>query len=64
MKLKLKMSLMKMFEMFMMVMLFYFSKGKEISDFNNYLATSKCYDDSNRLVFVKLKDETSGVAME
>ena len=32
-----------------------FSKDKEIFDFSNYSAKSKYYDDSNKLVFDKMK---------
>ena len=41
-----------------------FSKDKEMFDFSNYSAKSKYYDDSNRLVVGKIKDETGGVAIE
>ena len=41
-----------------------FSKDKEILDFSNYLAKSNYYNDSNKLVLVKKKDETAGVAIE
>ena len=33
-------------------------------DFSNYSAKSKYYDDSNKLVVGKVKDETAGVAIE
>ena len=33
-------------------------------DFSNYLTKSKYYDDSNKLVNVKMKDETGGVTIE
>ena len=33
-------------------------------DFSNYLIKSKYYDDSNKLVIGKMKDETGGVAIE
>ena len=38
-----------------------FSNDKEF-DFSNYSAKSKYYDDSNKLVVFKMKDETSGAA--
>ena len=41
-----------------------FNNNKEIFDFSNYLSKSKYYDDSNKLVIGKMKDETSGVAIE
>ena len=37
---------------------------KEKFDFSIYLAKSKYYDDSNKLVIRKIKDETSGAAIE
>ena len=52
MKLKLK--------MFMKI----FVKDKEILDFSNYPAQSKYYDESNKLVVGKMKDETNGVAVK
>ena len=33
-------------------------------DFSNYSIKSKDYDDSNKLVVSKMKDETAGVAIE
>ena len=33
-------------------------------DFSNYSAKSKYYDDSNKLVVGKIKDETGGVAIK
>ena len=33
-------------------------------DFSNYSTKSKYYDDSNKLVIGKMKDETGGVAIE
>ena len=33
-------------------------------DFSNYSSNSKYYDDSNKLVIGKMKDETGGVAIE
>ena len=41
-----------------------FSNDKEMFDFSNYSAKSKYYDDSNKLVVGKMKDETSGAAIE
>ena len=41
-----------------------FSKDKGMFDFSYYSAKSKHYDDSNKLVASKIKDETSGVAIE
>ena len=38
-----------------------FSSDKEMFDFTNYLTKSKCYDDSNKLIMGKMKDETGGV---
>ena len=40
------------------------SKDKEMFDFSNYLAKSKYYDDSNKLVVGKMKDETAGGAIK
>ena len=41
-----------------------FSNDKEMLDFSNYSTKSKYYDDSNKLVVGKLKDETGGVVIE
>ena len=41
-----------------------FGKDKEILDLSNYSAKSKHYDDLNKLVIGKKKDETGGVAIE
>ena len=41
-----------------------FSKGKKMFDFSNYSAKSKYYDDSNKLVFGKMKDETGGATIK
>ena len=41
-----------------------FSKDKEMFDFSNYSARSKYYDDANKLVVGKMKDETTIVATE
>ena len=35
-----------------------FSSDKEMFDFSNYSTKSKDYDDSNKLVIEKMKDET------
>ena len=40
----------------------YEDKDKEMFDFSNYSVLSK-YNDSNKLVFGKMKDETGGVAV-
>ena len=41
-----------------------FCSNKEILDFSNYLTKSKWYDNSNKLVIGKMKDETIGVTIE
>ena len=41
-----------------------FSNDKEMFHFGNYSTKSKYYDNSNKLVVGKMKDETSGVAIE
>ena len=41
-----------------------FSKDKEMFDFSNYSTKSKYYDDLNKLVVGKMKDETRGIAIE
>ena len=41
-----------------------FGRDKEIFDFSNYSAKSKYYDDSNKSVVGKIKDEMGGVAIE
>ena len=41
-----------------------FSSNKEKFDFSNYSTKSKYYDNSNKLVTGKMKDETGGVAIE
>ena len=41
-----------------------FNSNKEMFDFSNYLTKSKYYDDSNKLLIGKMKDETGGVAIE
>ena len=40
------------------------SNDKEMFDFSNYSTKSKYYDNSNKLVVGKIKDETTGVAIE
>ena len=40
------------------------SKDKEMSDFSNYSPKSKYFDDSNKLVAGKMKDELSGVTIK
>ena len=39
-------------------------KLRKMSDFSNYSAKSKHYDNSNKLVVGKTKDEMGGVAIE
>ena len=41
-----------------------FSNDKGLLDFSSYLNIWKYYDNSNKLVIWKMKDETSGVAIE
>ena len=41
-----------------------FSSNKDIFDFSNHSTKSKYYDDSNKLVIGKMKDETGGVAIK
>ena len=41
-----------------------FSSNKEMFDFSNYSTKSKYYDNSNKLVVPKMKDETAGFAIE
>ena len=41
-----------------------FSSDKEMFDFSNYSIKSKYYDDSNKLVIGKMKDETTDAAIE
>ena len=41
-----------------------FSNDKEMFDFSNYSTKSKYYDNSNKLVVGKMKDDTTGVAIE
>ena len=39
-----------------------FSNHKEMFDFSNYSTKSKYYDDSNKLVVRKIKDEIGGLS--
>ena len=41
-----------------------FSNKKEMFDFSDYSTNSKYYDNSNKLVIGKIKDEAAGVAIE
>ena len=41
-----------------------FSNNKEMFDFSNYSPRSKYYDNSNKLVVGKMKNETAGVVIE
>ena len=41
-----------------------FSNDKQMFDFSNYSAKSKYYDNSNKLVFAKIRDGPAGVAIE
>ena len=41
-----------------------FSNNKEMFDFSKYSTMSKYYEDSNKLVIGKMKNETGGVAIE
>ena len=41
-----------------------FSNDKEMFDFSNCSTKSKYYDNSNKLVISKMKDETVGIAIE
>ena len=41
-----------------------FSSDIEMFGFSNYSTKSKYYDDSNKLAIGKVKDETTGVAIE
>ena len=40
-----------------------FISDKEMFDFSNYSIKSKYYDNLNKLVFGKMKDETAGVGI-
>ena len=41
-----------------------FGSDKEMFDFSNYCSKSKYYDDSNKLVIRRMKDETEGVVIK
>ena len=41
-----------------------FSSNKETFNFSNYLTKSKYYDDSDKVVIYKMKDEIVGVAIK
>ena len=41
-----------------------FSSNKEMFDFSDYSTKSKYYNDSNKLVIGKMKDEAGGVGIE
>ena len=41
-----------------------FSNDREMFDFSNYSTKSKYYDNLNKLVVGKMKNETAGVAIE
>ena len=41
-----------------------FSSDKERFDFSNYSTKSKYYNNSNKLIIAKVKDETAGAAIE
>ena len=41
-----------------------FSSDKEMLDFSNFSTKSECYNDSNKLVIDKMKDETAGIVIE
>ena len=41
-----------------------FTSDKEIFNFSNYSTKSRYYDDSNKLVIGKMKDETGDVTIE
>ena len=41
-----------------------YSSDKEMFDFSNYSTKSKYYDNSNKLVIGKMKNETGGFAVE
>ena len=41
-----------------------FISDKKMFDFSNYSTNSKHYDNSNKLVIGKMKDETAGVAIK
>ena len=41
-----------------------FSQNKQVFDFSNYSSSSKYYNDTNTLVFRKMKNEMGGVAIK
>ena len=41
-----------------------FTNDKEVFDFSNYSTKAKYYDNSNKLVFGKMKHEAAGVAIK
>ena len=41
-----------------------FSSNKEMFEFSNFSTKSKYYNDSNKLVIGKIKDETAGVVIK
>ena len=41
-----------------------FNKDKKMFDFSKYSTKWKFYDDSNKIVFDKTKDETAGVSIK
>ena len=41
-----------------------FNSDKEMFDFSNYSTKSTCYNDLNKLVIGKIKDETAGVGIK
>ena len=41
-----------------------FNSNKEMFDFSNYSIKSKYYDNSNKLVIGKMRDETSGITIK
>ena len=41
-----------------------FSNDKEMLDFSNHSTKSKYYDNSNKFVISKMKNETAGAAIE
>ena len=42
----------------------YFSNDKELFHISNYSTKSKYYDNSNKWMIGKMKDETAGIAIE
>ena len=41
-----------------------FTSDKELFEFSNYSTKSKYYDDSNKVVIGKMKDQTGGIVIE